>query len=131
MRGLPEVLRGCIALLILAVPSGASAAEWFLDLYGGMARMHGTQIEARDFGVVPPQGGAIDVDFGNSGTFGVRGGFWVAGADSARALRQPRSSGASAPPPGASPVYPFPVPCRSELQIPQNFFDSDFAPRMI
>ena len=81
MRGFPEVLRGCIALLILAVPSGASAAEWFLDLYGGIGRTHGTQIEAIDFSIVPTQGGTVDADFGNSSTLGIRTGFWIGEVD--------------------------------------------------
>jgi opacity protein-like surface antigen len=63
--------------MVLATASVATAGEWFVDLYGGVASTEDEEIRASDFTSVPTQEIGIDTSFDSSSTIGIRNGLWV------------------------------------------------------
>ena len=66
-----------VSAMGLAIPSPATAAEWFVDLYGGVASTADEEFRASDFTGVPTEEIVIDTSYDSSSTIGIRNGLWV------------------------------------------------------
>ena len=66
-----------LSAMVLAIPNSATAGEWFLDLYGGVASTGDSKIRASDFTRVPNVEIVVNTSFDSSTAIGIRNGLWI------------------------------------------------------
>lgn len=67
----------CLQVMVIVVGlTQPAAAEWFFDLFGGVAATEETNVTATISGLVVEENAAQSVNFDDGATFGIRGGYW-------------------------------------------------------